>query len=715
MKTTFLLLLSIGAFSASESLAAQPTIWTVNSRADVLRGDARNVSIGPNGSITIAPELVQVFRTDQPFVWSSVIDASGNTYLGTGGNGRIFVVAPNGSGRLLTDLDELNVSALALGRGGELFAATSPDGKVYRVSSSGTAEVYFDPQEKYIWSLAVTGDGSLAVGTGETGKIFRVRSANQTPAAALLFDTSESHIISLAVDSDGRLYAGTDSNGLILRFDSDGRPFALLDSPLREIHKLAVGPDGSVYALALATAVASAEPAPSPTPGGRTVTVDRPTAPQPEQTTRSRYDLTNARAAVYRILPTGGSDLIWSSTSVVGFSLLADPSGGVLLGTSDRGRVYRLGMDGSETLAVQSESGQISSLLRSGQNVFAASSNQGNLYRFANSPAAEGSYESPVLDARTSAQWGRIWWRSAGNVVLETRSGNTENPSESWSSWVPVRAGASSGPIASPPARFLQWRAVLKSSSTPAVLHEVSAAFVGRNIAPEVVSITVLPTNIGLLANPPQQIDPNIELAGLDSILFGIPNQAPPPRRVYQRGAIAFQWTAEDRGGDTLVYDLYIAETGESEFRLLRSDLNENFFTLDGLSFADGRYVIKVVAKDSPSNPAGQFLTGERVSEPFSIDNTQPTVAVVGQPQVIGDRARVVFSASDRSSYLVRAEYSVNGGEWQAVAADDGISDGPNERYTVDVSLPGIGSHSITLRVFDSAGNIGNARAVVRR
>jgi NAD(P)-dependent dehydrogenase (short-subunit alcohol dehydrogenase family) len=103
------------------------------------------------------------------------------------------------------------------------------------------------------------------------------------------------------------------------------------------------------------------------------------------------------------------------------------------------------------------------------------------------------------------------------------------------------------------------------------------------------------------------------------------------------------------------------------------------------------------------------------VSEPFDIDNTQPTVSVSGQPQVTGDSARVVFLASDRGSYITRAEYSVNGGDWHSVFADDGISDGPDERYTVNVPLRAAGEYSITLRVFDATGNMGNSRAIVKK
>jgi hypothetical protein len=217
------------------------------------------------------------------------------------------------------------------------------------------------------------------------------------------------------------------------------------------------------------------------------------------------------------------------------------------------------------------------------------------------------------------------------------------------------------GKIESPKSRYVQWRAVLKPGTTPSIVNEVNVAYLARNIAPEVLSITILPANVGLISNPPVQIDPNIELSGLDPQAFGVPVQSVPPRRVYLRGAHAFQWTAEDRNGDKIVYDVYYKETSDSDFTLLRSDLNDTFYSLDGLSLADGRYTIKVVAKDTLDNPAGLSLSGERISEPFDIDNSQPVVTASGQPVVSGNKARVGFSASDKFGYLVRAEYSVNG------------------------------------------------------
>ena len=173
MKKTIYLIF-VGLLCVLNSKASEPETWSVNTRAAVLKGDAKGVSINENGAISLAPKLTEVFKTEQPYVWSSAVDAAGNVFLGTGSDGRIYRVDANGSGRIIADLNELNVSALAIGKDNSLYAGTSPDGKVYRIDANGNAQIFFEPKEKYIWSLAVLGDGSLAVGTGESGKIYKV-------------------------------------------------------------------------------------------------------------------------------------------------------------------------------------------------------------------------------------------------------------------------------------------------------------------------------------------------------------------------------------------------------------------------------------------------------------------------------------------------------------------------------------------------------------
>jgi hypothetical protein len=230
-----------------------------------------------------------------------------------------------------------------------------------------------------------------------------------------------------------------------------------------------------------------------------------------------------------------------------------------------------------------------------------------------------------------------------------------------------------------------------------------------------VLSVQVFPTNVGLVPNPPVQIDPNIELSGMDPATFGIPIVSVPPRRVYQRAATSLQWTAEDRNGDKLAYDVLYKQVDDADFRPLRRNISETFFTLDGQSLADGRYLFKVVARDTPSNPAGTDLSGERNTLPVDIDNTAPTVTAAGQPQSSGGNVRAVFAASEKASYITRAEFSVNGGEWQVIYTDDGIADSQNERFTINLPSVSAGEYVVTLRVFDVNGNSGSARAIIRR
>src|ERR1044072_4999713 len=239
--------------------AGQPVVWETSGRTELLRGDSRGVWITHTGGLTRAPKLNEIYNTQQTYVWSSAVDSQGNVYLGTGHDGKIFKVSSAGTGSLLYDAPELDVTALAIARDGSVYAGTSPDGKVYHITADGKADVYFDPGDKYIWSLAVMNDGSLAVGTGDTGKLYRVRAANATPESSLLVSTNQTHVISLAVTPQGDLIAGTDSGGLVLRVSPEGKMFALFDTQLREIHALAPAADGSIYALALSDAATASK------------------------------------------------------------------------------------------------------------------------------------------------------------------------------------------------------------------------------------------------------------------------------------------------------------------------------------------------------------------------------------------------------------------------------------------------------------------------
>lgn len=704
-----ILFFTVLIFSCVNIRANETKIWKINSKEEILRGRFNGISVNENGVITLAPELRKVFDTEQPYVWSTASDPGGNLYLGTGSEGKLFKIDRNGNAKLIADFPELNVTAIAISKNGDVFAATSPDGKVYKISADGKSEVYFEPKQKYIWALALLPDGSLAVGTGEKANIYLVRQPKSDPEKSIFFKTNVSHIMCLAVDGNGNLYAGTDPEGLLIKISPQGKPFALLDSELREIHDISISSDGSIYALALSDSIANAPKTQSPEPEKpqeKPIPTPETTLSQ-EKPTKSRYDFNNTKSAIYKISTDGNSVVIWNS-NLSAFSIIAT-SNGVLVGTSDKGRIYLVNKTAEESLVLETGEGQISKLLSIENKIFALSSNQAKVFAFSeNQKVAEGKYESHVLDAKGVASWGRIWWQSSGNVTIQTRSGNTEKPDDTWSEWSTV-TGNYSAQIQSPKARFFQLRAILRATAT---LNEIYVSYLTSNIAPEILSIEVLPPNVGLATNPLPPIDPNIESSGLDPQTFGIQIQAVPPRRIYQRGARAFQWTAEDRNGDKLTYAIYYKEINDSEFKLLAKDITENFYTIDGLSLPDGRYLFKIIASDSASNPIDQSLTAERVTEVIEIDNSPPVIKEISR-QAIGNKVRLIFEATD-SSYLTKAEYSVNGGKWEKIYPEDGITDSPKERYVIELPLE-TSETIVTLRVFDSNGNIGNAKASLRR
>src|SRR5262245_40927480 len=94
-----ILLLTVTAYLTVVA-AGEPVVWEIGSRTELLKGEARGVSITDTGVLTLAPRSDQLFNTEQAYVWSSAVDQNGNLYLGTGHDGKLFRVSPDGKGVL---------------------------------------------------------------------------------------------------------------------------------------------------------------------------------------------------------------------------------------------------------------------------------------------------------------------------------------------------------------------------------------------------------------------------------------------------------------------------------------------------------------------------------------------------------------------------------------------------------------------------------------
>jgi sugar lactone lactonase YvrE len=730
---TFLTSMVLALLLCGSAIGVSPVFWEISKQSDVIKGDARGVSIAENGTITLAPALTLVYDTKEAYIWSSATDAAGNVYLGTGHEGRIFKVTPNGAGRLLYDAAELDVMALATDPQGNLYAGTSPEGKVYKITPDGKESVFYDPPDKYIWSLAFDpATSTLYAGTGDKGVIYKI---DVTGKGAVLADTNETNIVTLAMDKSGNLLAGTDPSGLLLRVSPNGKLFAMLDSPMQEIHSLALTPDGSVYALGISAQGGAAPRTASlgvstttslSTEGVVTIsTGDEEETPHieiPSATgqAQSRSRTEGARTVLFRVMPDGGSEVSWRSSDAVGYALRPLPDGRVLVGTGDKGRIHQI--EGrSQTLLIQSPEDQTSTIIAAGDNLYATSNNLGRLYRIGRNSVSEGTYVSPVRDTKFAGKWGVITWRGSGGVELQTRSGNTETPDPTWSDWSAAYRNATGDQVTSPQARFIQWRAVLRSTagagSSPAgsptrsgdgvQLQSVVVAYLPRNQSPDISSLSVMAPGVAF-QEMPLAVDPSIASSGLDPQLFGVVMSVP-PRRFYQKGARTLSWQASDPNDDTLAYDVFYRTLGEREWHLLADGISQNYYTIDGNRLPDGTYLFRVVATDEPGNTRELTLTDEQVTDAVEIDNTPPAIKVTG-PSIAGQAADVVFDASDLTSRIVRGEYSVDGGTWQLIFPEDGIADSARESFKLRVSFDKPGEHLIAFRCADSSSNVGTAK-----
>src|ERR1700730_11605792 len=247
--------------------ASSPKSLQPAPQPDFLKGDVENLSIDSQGQLTLGPVTELVYETSAPFLWSMVAAPDGTLFVGTGNEGKVFRIDPQGKGSLFFDSAELEAHALALAPNGGLYVGTSPDGLIYKVDRNGTATTVFDPDDKYIWSLAVDAKGNVFAGTGEKGVIYKITPDGK---GTTFYKTNATHATALAFDKAGNLLVGTGTPGKVLRIDPDGKAFVLLDSPFQEIHALRFDDKGTLYAAALSA---------RPGSGGAVIgteTLDRP-------------------------------------------------------------------------------------------------------------------------------------------------------------------------------------------------------------------------------------------------------------------------------------------------------------------------------------------------------------------------------------------------------------------------------------------------------
>jgi sugar lactone lactonase YvrE len=716
--------------------AGETRIWSDSDYSDFNKGVVHNLSLRSDGVVTLAPRFQELYDTSSAYLWAVTEDSKGNLYAGGGPGAKVYRLTPKGDKKVITELEGLEVHALAVDGEDRLYAATSPDGKVYRILPNGRTEVFYDPKSKYIWGLAFNHKGELFVATGDRGEIHRVASNGK---GGLFFSTDETHARSLAVDGDGNLIVGTEPGGLVIRVSPSGQGFVLYQMAKREVTGVAIGRDGTVWAAA----VGNKQPAPPPQ--------IQPAAPQPQQQAPAaqpagapaqvrvagpappavapRLSVTGG-SEVYRIDPAGNPRRAWTHPQDIVYTMELDGDGRLLLGTGNKGYIYRIDSDTLHTALLKGSPTQVTRFHR-GRNgrLFAVTGNVGKIYEIGPGLEREGSIESDVYDAGIFSQWGRLAFNgnaNGGEIRITARSGNLDQPQKNWSPWSAPVASGKGDRVNCPPARFVQWKATLAASKAghSPELSRVDLAYLPRNVEPRFEQVEITPPNYRFptAAAPAPAAQATITLPPLVRRTAQARAAAQPrtvtgdtstPAMQRAKGHLGARWIASDENGDALVYTVEIRGADETVWKTLREDVRENRLSFDSSAFPDGEYFIRVTASDSPGNSPAEALTASAESPVFLVDNTPPRVAGLTATRN-GARLFVRWKAVDNLSNVKKAEYSLNGGEWTVAPPVGGLTDSPELNYELTIEGVEPGEQTLAVRVEDEYENQSVSKTVIR-
>ncbi|HTA58787.1 MAG TPA: hypothetical protein VK805_11555 [Candidatus Baltobacteraceae bacterium] len=746
----------LAGIAATSLLAEHTRRWRQSTYEEFQKGKAQGVAVRSDGHLELAPKFSLLADADASYLWSLKTDANGVLYAGGGSPAKVFRFEGSGKPKTVFESTDLLVQSIAFDAKGTLYVGTSPDGKVYKVSPSGEKSVFFDPKTKYIWDLAFGKDGTLFVATGDKGRIYSVAPDGK---GELYYASDEAHIKVLGFDGKGNLLAGTEPNGRILRITpsaeraakkksadegvADG--FVIYETSKREVTSIAVAADGSIYVAAIGEKNRQGTGAPSAviTTSQGTTTITNVTPGGVQGGVPFLAFPQAISSSIYRIAGDGAPEEIWSSRDEIVYALGLNSDGRLLAGTGNNGALLVIDGRGVYAQLAKSGSSQITGISRtSGGKVYLCTANPGKVFSLGPEYEAEGTFESQSFDAKLFSQWGHIeWWGPPGmsaaakdgkeskepRLEFFVRSGNTEDPGKEWSRWFGpyTTPGAQ---IEAPAARFLQWKAVIHDGRPGDGIDWVSAAYLPKNVAPVIDGIalqepgtraqmTVVVTGqaVNVILKQPTTPNPSGTVITTTTTKF-----EQPPQGVYQKGYATVLWTAHDDNDDELRYAIYFRGENQRDWLLLKDNLDQKFYSWDATAMPDGAYYLKIVASDSPSNPPEAALRTERESERFEIDNTPPVIQKLegNATGMNADRSKGVayefqFTATDATSGIEKAQYSVDGGEWILLAPVKGISDSRTESYSFTVRGLAPGEHTIAVRAYDRFDNVGAGKTTI--
>lgn len=653
------------------------------------------------------------------YIWDLAI-VKNTLYVSTGTEGKVFAIdltKNNPKPEVALETSQKNILCLGIGKDGRMYAGTDGEGLVYRFNKNDGGKydsfILYDAKEPEIGSIYVSENEEVFVGTSDASgaKPGRMNGPAKENTGRPADDAKEGE---------------------------DKKPEAE-DAPMKD-DKAAPKPAPRPAEPEQPKEEAKPEPAPEAEPqpaakptkeqydklraeiqkrlevakasGGKLeVQPAQPNQVAPAaRTTRPSLSRTRSSSgasssggskggnAIYKISTDGFVHEVFRESVMI--LEIAKVDGKLIIATGQEGQVYQLDLAEQEVALIAAVPGrQCTAILKIEDKTLVGTANPGEIVSLSNGFAGSGEYVSETLDAQQVSLWGKLQLNGkapAGTKLsIQTRSGNIADPDKGpWSAWSAAKALDGQGDVtnyidvASPPARFLQYKLVLESDGkhTPHVLG-VELKYLMPNMKPSVESVKV--------DYVPQKSNPS----------SGGPKTTPAaPDPI---AAAKLSWKAEDANGDSLLYSIKYRLFGDDDapWVTIAEDLNQPLYNWDINTVPDGRYVVQITGTDKLDNTVDQVKSDSRNSEPFVVDNTAPTFSDVKVEQV-GKAIRIHAKISDNLSEITDIRYTVNSSDtWEFILPEDLIYDSTSESVVVIIPDLAPGAHAVTLRASDALGN----------
>lgn len=625
--------------------------FTLDNAASLSAGELDGTMVHSQGHITVGVSVARTELEGATLAYSVVRADDGTIYVGTGDAGQIFRIR-GGDVSLFAETGQLMVSSLAIS-GGTLYAGTLPEGRIFKIArNDGAIEELARPEgAEHVWDL-VHHDGRLYAATGPEGKVFAIDAQGRSQE---YFDADDTHVLSLALDGDV-IYAGTSDDSLVYRLRGPGQAEVVYDFPGTEVTAIAAR-DGML------AVVANEMPAP------------RTTSSKTKATSRR-----NGKGRLWRVDTDGRTERLHHRDAGHFTSVAIDANGTIYVGGGKDGQIFRVGTDRNVATWADVDERQVLDIDASGDQPVFVTGDSAAVYRTSQATPQQAIWTSKALDASYQARWGQLTWRGEGRVEFQTRSGNTEEPDDTWTDW--SAAARTPGPVRSPSSRFIQVRARLTND---AVVRAVQVYYLPQNQRTVINSI------------------------GLKTKASKVRDALPSPSSSYE-----LVWKVSNPDEDALRYRLRYRQEDQQRWRaMFREDVQHTkaAYTWDTSGLPDGWYVIEVEASDELANPEALTLRTTRQSEPVLIDNHPPRLENVAYRN-----GRIIGRAVDTLGPIARLEVAIDGDAWRPILSSDQLLDTADERFEAQLPPLEAGEHIIAVKATDAGGNWASTevRAAVR-